>query len=208
MNIAPWVRASRSVRGEPRQVAVHELGRPELRERAGQRVGHAHRATQAELRLHEEVGQGVLGGRRHRARPAEHARPVRHRGEAIFRERDALHLHVGRVFLDPLAVGTRAVAVMEPRRIPVGDARELVERVTGERAEALEMRQQVRVQLWLEVQREQRRESRIGPKRFVPRLSGSAGTTPGAPARGAWGVAPIGQSTRAPDARTIFPHLA
>jgi hypothetical protein len=100
------------------------------------------------------------------------------------------------VLLDPLAVGAGAVAVMQLGRVAIGDAGKLVESparacTAGSRYSA-------------------RNGANPGSarKRLVPRLSGSAGVTPGAPAREASGFAATAQSTRAPEARTTFPHFA
>jgi hypothetical protein len=98
--------------------------------------------------------------------------------------------------------------MMELRGILVGDAREFVERVAGECAEAREMREEVCVQRRLEVQGEQRREARIGAEEVGASAVGQGGNDAGrAGARDLW-RRPHGQSTRAPDARTIFPHFA
>ncbi|MCY1534823.1 hypothetical protein D9M68_702050 [compost metagenome] len=60
-----------------RQDPLHQRWVAELAQRARQRVRHADRAAQAELRLHEQVAERVFGGGRHGLGPAQHAAPVR-----------------------------------------------------------------------------------------------------------------------------------
>ena len=57
-------------------------------------------------------------------------------------EGDPLHLAIGRMILDPVLVAAEPVARMQHRRMPVGDAGELVEPAAGKQPEALEMRLQ------------------------------------------------------------------
>ena len=103
-------------------------------------VGDVDRTAEAELGLVEQIGEGVLGGGRIGLRPAENALAVRHRVDAEFAVGDALQLAIGRVILDPLPVAAEAVAMMQHRRVPVGEPRALVEMVARERAEPIEMR--------------------------------------------------------------------
>jgi len=152
-------RASPSALGERVEVLLREAGKiarderriGELAQRARERVGHRQRAAGAELRLHIQVGQGVLGDRRQRLGPAEHAAPVRHRREAVRAEGDFFQAPIRRMLLDPLPILARARAVMEHRRVAVGGRGEPVELVARQCAEALEVRAQVRKELRLHV---------------------------------------------------------
>jgi hypothetical protein len=65
---------------------------------------------------------------------------MRHRVDAELAVGDALQLAIGRVIFDPLPVAAEAVAMMQHRRVPVGEPRALVELIARERAEAIEMR--------------------------------------------------------------------
>ena len=65
-----------------RQHLVDEFRRAELAQRARQRIGHADRAAQAELGLHEQMAERVLGRCRHGLGPAQRAAAMRQRGQA------------------------------------------------------------------------------------------------------------------------------
>jgi len=133
-----------------------------LAQRARQRVRHGQRAAQAELGLHEQIGQRVLGQRRQLAIPSQHARAVRHDGQAELAIGHALHLHIGRMLDDALRIAPRAVAVLQLGRVAVGGQRPFIDLAAGQGAHALQMGLQVRVHLGRQVQRQQRLQLRIG----------------------------------------------
>ena len=103
-------------------------------------VGHRDRAHQAELGLHEEIGDAVLHQRMRRLAHAQHAGAMAHGVHAELLEGDLLHLAIGRVVVDPVLVAAEAVARLQHRRMLVGDLRQLVEPVAGQRAQPIEMR--------------------------------------------------------------------
>ena len=150
------------LRGQPRQVALHQGGRAELAQRARQRIGHRQRAAQPELGLHEQIGQRVLGRRRHGLRPAQHARAVRHCRQPVLAEGDALQLDISRVLDDALRIQPAAGAVFQRRRMLVGRQGQAVEHTAGQPAQVLQVRQQVGVQVGTEVQRQQGLQLGIG----------------------------------------------
>ncbi len=103
------------------------------------RIGDVDRATEAELRLVEQQREGVLRNRRQRGGPAEN-RPVTHRVDAELAIRDRLEPPIRGVVLDPLPVAAEAVAVVQHRRVLVGERRALIEFAGGEFTEPVEMR--------------------------------------------------------------------
>ena len=74
----------------------------EARQQLGAAVGDVDRATQTELGLIEQEGEGVLGHHRIGLRPAQNALANRHRVNAEFAERGPLEFAIGRMILDPL----------------------------------------------------------------------------------------------------------
>ena len=79
---------------------------------------------------------------------------MHHGVHAQLAERERLHLAVGRVVLDPVAIAPETVARVEQRRIAVGDGRELVEASAGEDPEPLQRRLEMAEQLFAQVERE------------------------------------------------------
>lgn len=154
-------------RGQARQEARDQIGAPELPERARERVGHRDRAAQAELRLHEEIGQHVLDQRRHPALPAQRLIAVRHRGQAEFAEREAFHLDVGRVLDDLLLVQAGARALLQRGRVAVGGAGQVVEQAAREAAQPLEVRLHVGQQVGGQVEREQLVQLGVGAEQVL-----------------------------------------
>ena len=105
-------------RQHPWQVTLAELRRGIAVDHEGGGIADADRAHQPELALDEEVLHGILGQRRQRRRPAEHAGSVAHGVQAEVVEGDALHLPVGRMVLDPVPVPAGAVAERAPATVP------------------------------------------------------------------------------------------
>ncbi len=151
-----------ALRRQPRQVLGDQCRAAELAQRARQRIGHRQRAAKAELGLHEQVGQGVLGRRRQRVGPAEHAAAVRHRRQAVLAEGDALHRHIVGVLDDALQVQARAGTVFQFGRVPVGAGGERIQHPARQAAQALQMGAQVLQQRRLQVQRQQRAQAGVG----------------------------------------------
>ncbi|MDH6591738.1 hypothetical protein M2165_001627 [Variovorax sp. TBS-050B] len=154
-------------RGQARQVLGDQVRAAELLQRARERIGHRDRAAQAELGLHEEIGQHVLDQRRHAALPAQRVLAVRDRGQPELAQREALHLDVGRVLDDLLLVEPGARALAQHRRMAVGRAGELVEQAAREAAQALEVRLHVAQQVGRQVEREQLAEARVGGEQVL-----------------------------------------
>ena len=73
-----------------------------------------------------------------------------------------LQLAIGRVIFDPLHVAAELVALVQHRRMAVGEPRAFVEMAAGERAEAVEMRLDVAEQRLRQMQPQQIRQRRIG----------------------------------------------
>ena len=118
-------------------------------------VRHRDRAHQAELGLHEEIGDAVLHQRMRGLLHAQHAGAMAHGVHAEVVEGDLLHLAVGGMVVDPVLVAAEAVARLQHRRMLVGHHGEIVEPVAGERAQPLEMRRHRRPQAGLQVERQQ-----------------------------------------------------
>ena len=129
-----------------------EFGRGVGLHREVRRVGHRDRAHQAELALHEEIGDGVFHQRMGRLRHAEHACAMAHRVHAEFLVGDLLHLAIGGVVVDPVLVTAEAVARLQHRDVAVSDHRQLVEAAAGQRAQAFEMRCHLLAQARLHVE--------------------------------------------------------
>src|SRR5581483_4567071 len=110
----------------------------------------------------EEVLETVLGDRRHRLRPSEHAGAMAHRVEAQFDERDALHLVVRRMILYPFLVASKAVARMKHGGMLVGEVGELVETAARELSEPIVVRLEMHLQRGFHVNPEQIAKGAIG----------------------------------------------
>jgi len=127
----------------------------ELADQMDRCVGDADRAHQAELGLHEQILQCVLGNSRQRTVHAKRAGAMAHEVEPEIAEGDIFHLAVGGVIVDPVLVASEAVARMKHRRMLVGDARELVEPAAGKLAHPIEMRFQLRKIMTCQIKRQQ-----------------------------------------------------
>ena len=195
------------LRGEARQVARGERRVCELGDRARGGVGHRQRAAHPEFGLHVDVGQRIFDRGRHLVGPAQHAAAMRHRRQTVLAERNLLEAAVARVLLDPLRHLAVAPAVVQDRRVLVGGEREIVERSARQCAQSFEVRQQVGEQLRLEVEREQAAIRRVGREEVGAVRVRQQWLLRG---RGRMQVDRVGghQSTLAPEARTILPHLA
>ena len=133
MNWPPWVSLLMSVWVRPSRYFAFERLVAKARQQLGAAVGDVDRATQTELGLIEQEGEGVLGDHRIGLRPAQNALANRHRVNAEFAERSALELAIGRMVLDPLDVAAEAIALVQLRHVAVGQARAFVEMAAGER---------------------------------------------------------------------------
>ena len=120
--------------------------------RAG--VGHVDGAAEAELRLIEQIREGMLGDDRIGLRPAEYAAAMAQRVNGEFAIRGCLQLPVRRVVLDPLLVTAGAVTVMQNRRVAVREMRGLVEFIGHLVTESRQMRPEMRQQLGGKVYRQ------------------------------------------------------
>ena len=86
---------------------------------------------------------------------------MRHRGQAVFAERQLLHGDVGRVLEDALLVQAGARAVLQRGRVLVRLIGELVEFATGQFTQLPQVRLQVLEQVGLQIQTQQRLELRV-----------------------------------------------
>ncbi len=188
MNCVPvhWVSGSAdSILGSRYTLSASE---PNVAYEVDRRVGDADRAHQAELGLHEQILEGVFGDRRQRRVHAEHAGTMYHRMELEVAERDALHLPVGGMVLDPVLVTPEAVARMQHRRMAVGEPREFVQPPAGELAEAGIVRFEMRADIGRQIDRQQIAQPAIGG---VEIHSGAVGGDP--IRRAGWGLWPAHQ---------------
>ncbi len=78
-------------------------------------------------------------------------------------EGGALEFAVGRVILDPLRVAAELVALVQHRRMAVGQPRAFVEMAAGHGAEPVEMRLDVAERRVRQMQAQQIGQRRIGP---------------------------------------------
>ena len=78
---------------------------------------------------------------------------MRQRRQAVIAERKLLHLAIGGVLLDPVAVLAGAPPQVQDRWVAVGLSGQFVQPVTGQRAQAVEMRRQVRCEVGRQIQR-------------------------------------------------------
>ncbi len=74
----------------------------------------------------------------------------------------SLQFAIGRVIFDPLRVAAEFVALVQHRRMAVGEPRAFVEMATGEPAEPVEMRLDVVEQRIRQMDTQQVRQRRIG----------------------------------------------
>ena len=82
--------------------------------------------------------------------------------DAELAERGVLQLAIGRVIFDPLHIAAELVALVQHRRMAVGEPRAFVEMAAGKRAEPVEMRLDVAKQSVRQMEPQQIRERRIG----------------------------------------------
>ncbi|MNQ69238.1 hypothetical protein D3C85_838230 [compost metagenome] len=148
--------------GDLWQHALDQRGVAELAQGARQRVRHADRAAQAEFGLHEQVAERVLGGGRHGLGPAQHAAPVRQRGQAKFAVCQPLELYIGRMLVDPGLVGAGAAAHGQGGRMLVRGGGQLVHDAARQLAQPFQMGQQVGVQRGGQVALAERGRVRVG----------------------------------------------
>ena len=141
----------------------------EIVEQLGAAVGDVDRAAHAELGLIEQEREGVLGDDRIFVRPAHDALADRHRVNAELAERGLLQFAIGRVIFDVLRIAAELVALVQHRRVAVGEPRAFVEMAAGQFAEAIEMRLDMAKQRIGQMQPQQIGQRRIGPVEIHPR---------------------------------------
>ena len=134
----------------------------EIRQQLGAAVGDVDRAAEAEFGLVEQERKGVLGHDGIFVRPAHDALADRHRVNAELAERGALQFAIGRMIFDPLHVAAEPVALMQHRRVAVGEPRAFVEMAAGKRAEPVEMRLDMAKQRVGQMDAQQIGQRRIG----------------------------------------------
>ncbi len=78
-------------------------------------------------------------------------------------ERGFFQFAIGRVIFDVLGIAAELVALVQHRRVAVGEPRAFVEIAAGQLAEAIEMRLDMAEQCIREMQAKQIRQCRIGP---------------------------------------------
>ncbi len=83
-------------------------------------------------------------------------------------ERSLLQFAIGRVIFDGLGIAAKSVALMQHRRVTVGEARALVEMTAGQPAEAIEMRLDMAKQGFRQMQEQQVGQRRVGPIKVHP----------------------------------------
>ncbi|MGX1050897.1 hypothetical protein AB7M74_001832 [Bradyrhizobium japonicum] len=149
-----WVRPSRYF--------AFSASLPKFRQELCAAVGDVDRAAHAEFGLVEQEGEGVLGHDGIFVRPSHDALADRKRVDAELAESGVLQFAIGRVIFDPLHVAAELVALVQHRRVPVGEPRALVEMATGEFAETIEMRLDVAEQRVRQMDTQQIRQRRIG----------------------------------------------
>ena len=84
-------------------------------------------------------------------------------------ERGLFQFTIGRVIFDVLRIAAELVALMQHRRVAVGEPRAFVEIAAGQFAEAIEMRLDMAEQRIGEMQPQQIGQRRIGPVEIHPR---------------------------------------
>ena len=84
-------------------------------------------------------------------------------------ERGLLQLAIGRMIFEVLGIAAKAVALVQHRRMAVGEPRAFVEMAAGELAEPVEMRLDMAKQRLGQMQPQQIRQRRIGPVEIHPR---------------------------------------
>ena len=141
----------------------------EIVEQFGAAVGDVDRTAHAELGLIEQEREGVLGDDRIFVRPAHDALADRQRVNAELAERGLLQFAIGRVIFDVLRIAAELVALMQHRRVAVGEPRAFVEIAAGQFAEAIEMRLDMAEQRIGQMQPQQIGQRRIGPVEIHPR---------------------------------------
>ncbi|CFN70691.1 Uncharacterised protein [Bordetella pertussis] len=150
------------LRDDLRQDLFHQRGVAELAQRARQRVRHADRAAQAEFGLHEQMAERVLGRGGHGVRPAEHAAAMRQGRQAELAVGQALQLHIGGMLVDARFVRAGAVPHRQRGRVAVGRHGQFVHAAAGQRAQAIQVRQQVVAEIGGQVAARQAGRIRIG----------------------------------------------
>jgi hypothetical protein len=133
----------------------------EQAQHAGEGIGHVDRAEQAELALHEHVGEGVLDDVRRRSIEAEH-RAVRHRGQREPAEADPLHRAVRRMVHHLVHPRAALVVLDQPGRVALRLARQPVQLAARDRARLAQQRLGAGEMLGRQAQPQCGREVRIG----------------------------------------------
>jgi len=141
----------------------------EIRQEFRTAVGDVDRATETELRLIEQEGEGVLGNDGILVRPAHDALADRHRVNAELSERRLLQFAIGRVIFDPLHIAAELVALMQYRHMPIRQPCAFVEVPAGKLAQPIEMRLDMTEQRIRQVDAQEVRQGRIGAVEIHPR---------------------------------------
>ena len=102
-------------------------------------------------------------------RPAHDALADRQRVNAELAERGFFQFAIGRMIFDVLRIAAELVALVQHRRVAVGEPRAFVEMAAGQFAEAIEMRLDMAEQRIGEMQPQQVGQRRIGPVEIHPR---------------------------------------
>ena len=89
--------------------------------------------------------------------------------DAELAERSLLKFTIGRVIFDGLGIAPELVALMQHRRMAIGQPRAFVEIAAGQFAEAIEMRLDMAEQRVGEMEPQQISQRRIGPVEIHPR---------------------------------------
>ena len=134
----------------------------EIVQQFGAAVGDVDRAAHAEFGLVEQEREGVLGHDGIFVRPAHDALADRQRVNAELAERGFLQFAIGRVIFDALRVAAELVALVQHRRMAVGEPRAFVEIAAGQFAEPVEMRLDMAEQRIGQMQPQQIGQRRIG----------------------------------------------
>jgi len=92
--------------------------------------------------------------------------------DAELAERGLLDLAIGRMILDRLHVAAELVALVQHRRMPVGQPRAFVEMAAGQFAEPIKIRLDVAKQRLGQMQFQKIRQRRIGPVEIHSRRVG------------------------------------
>ncbi len=152
-----------------RQQIILQLGAGEFANEMDRGVGHADRAHQPELGLHEQILQRIFGDCGQRAIHVECAGAMAHGVELEIAERDRFHFAIGRMVIDPVLVAAEAIPCIQDRRVLVGGPGEFIQPAAGQRAEAVEMRLEPLKIVRFEIELEKIAQAAIDRIEILPR---------------------------------------